>query len=156
MSDSTQATTLQDFLGQDCWSALTNPGNRQAVKAFSQTLVPPKEIRIRDSTYEILSFLEEGETEIDFQTLLARAKKLGDEWHPFSHVFLRENQAGIPPSLQNTQTFVFPHSTRRNEVLLLAWLGHGWCFKSITTDSKWNDRYRLIRRKVDKPKKAGG
>ncbi|MFA5128798.1 MAG: hypothetical protein WC445_02390 [Patescibacteria group bacterium] len=111
----------------------------------------PTEMTVGGRTYEILSFLREGEERVHGHTMVARAEKLGAYLGKEDCEFILAHQDEIPAALRGKIVFVFPdmrYPVGRECVAYLRWRGDRWYQYWGWLDVGWDDGARVLRRKA--------
>ena len=157
MTDFRKLAHLQEQLGEDRFNALISSDNTGKVKDFCDTLIAknpntlPTEIKVGDRTYEILTFLKDGEERIIGHEMVKRAKEMNAHLGQDDGQYLLDHQQDIPESLRGKVCFVFTDWRRPDDsgrvfyvywddgrwVGCWCWLGRGY----------WHVRDRVLRRK---------
>ncbi|MFA5128775.1 MAG: hypothetical protein WC445_02275 [Patescibacteria group bacterium] len=144
---------LQREIGDELFSALVSSDNTEAVREFAETLVKsslPTEMTIGGRTYEILSFLWEGETSVVGRVMVARAERLGANLGKEDCEFLLAHQDEVPAALRGKVVFVFPDwrfPVDRGLVACVRWHDDGWCQDWRWLGYDWGGGFRVLRRK---------
>ncbi len=144
---------LQREIGDELFAALVSPDNTAAVRKFAESLVKsalPSEITVGGRTYEILSFLREGETSVDSNTMVERAKEIGAHLGQEDGEFLLAHQNEIPAVLRDKIIFVFTdwrNPGDRERVACVDWDADCWYQDWVWLDDDWDGCYRVLRRK---------
>lgn len=110
----------------------------------------PTEITVGGRTYEILSFLREGEDCVPGCAMVARAEKVGANLRKEDCEFLLAHQDEIPPVLRSKIVFVFPgwrHPDAPGKVACLTWGGGSWYQFWHWLVYVWHGHGRVLRRK---------
>jgi hypothetical protein len=131
--------------------AMARPKVVAGIQRILSTL--PTEMTIAGRTYEILSFLKEGEKSVYGGVMVERAKEMNAHLGQEDCEFLLAHQNEIPPALRGEIEFVFPDLRGRDPAEdreFVACLGSddgGWYQGQPWLAGVWDDRVRLLRRK---------
>jgi hypothetical protein len=111
----------------------------------------PTEITLDGVTYEVLSFLQEGEDYVLDDMMVARAKEMGANLGEEDCVRFVKKQSDIPPVFRRRVQFAFPDyrdPIGRLHIACVYWGNGGWCQGWRRLDYDWDDGIRLLRRKA--------
>ena len=89
----------------------------------------PEELTIEDRTYELVSFLKEGESSVTGDIMVERAKELNASLGEEEGQYILERQDEIPEELQGKVYLVFPgwrYPANPLFVAYLSWSGYRW------------------------------
>lgn len=126
------AAHLAREIGDDAFAALVSSDNTDAVRAFANGLVKssfPVQMTVGGRTYDILTFLHEGENVVAGTTMVSRAKKMDASLGQEDGEHLLAHQDGIPVALQGKVVFVFTdwrHPGDPGHVAFVYWDGGRW------------------------------
>lgn len=141
---------LVEQIGEDGFAALISSDNTGKVKEFVMSLLKVITMLIGDRTYEVLSYLHEGETSISCKTMVARAKEMGVDGSEEAGRHLLENQADIPVEFRGKVVFVFPdwrHPDGSSLIACVYWDDDRWVLGWRWAGHRWRGDVRLLRRK---------
>lgn len=108
---------------------------------------PTNVFTIGDRTYELISFLKEGESSVSDNTMAERAKKLDANLGQKDGQFILERQDKIPEKFRMKFCLVFAdwrNSLRPQCVTRLIWDRHHWCAYWLWHGNDWGVRDRLV------------
>jgi len=155
MTDFRKLAHLQEQLGEDRFNALISSDNTGKVKDFCDTLIAknpkilPTEIKVGDRTYEILTFLKDGEESIVGHEMVERAKEMNAHLGQDDGQYLLDHQQDIPESLRGKVCFVFTDWRRpdgSDEVFCVCWSGDRWVRRwGWLGGDGWSDNGRVLR-----------
>ena len=144
---------LQREIGDEAFNALISSDNTEAVRQFAQGLVKkalPTEMTVGGRTYDILGFLEVGETSVVGHTMVGRAKKMNANLGQDDGEHILKHQDDIPTSLQGKVIFVFTdwrHPDFPEFAYCVYWDGGQWVRDWGWLGGSWDGHDRLLRRK---------
>ena len=145
-------TRLMEHLGDERFQALVDSTNTERVKELCDDLLksPPPAIMTLGRTYEILSFLKDGEGVVESAVMVERVKELGIDFGKEDCEYLIAHQAEIPIAFRGKINFIFPNwrnPSLSDYVALVRWNDSCWVLVWPRLVSDWSDRTRLLRRK---------
>ena len=141
---------LQEQLGDERFAALIYSGNTGKVKDFCDQLLKdtlPTTMTVGGRTYDILGFLEKGETSVVGSTMVERAKKMSAHLGEDDGQHLLDHQSEIPVALRG-MVFVFTDWRRPGgpgSVGCVDWGGGRWVLRWIWLDDDWRGGDRVLR-----------
>ncbi len=144
---------LKEQLGDERFAALIDSGNTGKVKEFCDQLLKdalPTTMTVGGRTYDILGFLEEGETSVVGSTMVVRAKEMSAHLGKDDGQHLLDHQEDIPEALRGKVAFVFTawrHPVNPENVAYVNWSGDRWVQNWNGLGSGWSGRDRVLRRK---------
>ena len=144
---------LQEQLGDERFAALIYSGNTGKVKDFCDQLLKdtlPTTMTVGGRTYDILGFLEKGETSVVGSTMVERAKKMSAHLGEDDGQHILNHQGDIPAALRGKVVFVFTdwrHPGDSENVACIHWNGVRWVRDWRMLDGVWGGGGRVLRRK---------
>lgn len=138
-----------DFPPRYGWLVLRRKAEKQAEPEL------PTEITVGGVTYEIFSFLREGEDYISGEAMVKRAKRMNANLGQEDCEFLLAHEDEIPVVLRNKVSFVFPDwrrlcdcEERVARVACVRWGNDGSWSQDWDYFHDWSRDFRLLRRKA--------
>jgi len=153
-SDILDFADLRTYLGKQRFRTLADDLNRSLVKEFADWLLNielPDSIVLPDGTYEVVSFLREGEESIDGELVLQRARELGANIGATDGEYLLRHQASIPAVFRKRVTFICTSwwsSREWGEVWFIMWddISNRWeKRRSVMHGHSYSSNMRLLR-----------
>lgn len=153
------AAHLQRELGDELFSALVSSDNTGKVRDFAETLMKPivpavailpTEMTVGNVTYEILSFLKEGEESVKGNVMVERAKEMNANLGQEDCQHILNHQSDIPSELRGKALFVFTDWRRPGDsegVAYVGWNGGRWVQNWYWLGDDWYGNVRVLRRK---------
>ncbi len=124
----------------------------QVVRGEAEVKTPelPTEITVGGVTYEVLSFLREGETSVRGDVMVERAKEMRANLGEEDGQRFLEHWQDIPPVLDGEVEFIFTDWRKpddREGVVCVRWFGDRWVQSWDWLDLGWVNSCRVLRRK---------
>lgn len=152
------AAHLLRELGEDLFNALISSDNTGKVREFAKTLLKqtgapsilPTEMIVGGVTFEILSFLKEGEDSVTGKTMVNRSKEMNASLGEEDCQHIIEHQSDIPVELRDGVAFVFTdwrHLGAPEDVAYVDWRCDRWVRNWGLLDEGWKGLDRVLRRK---------
>ncbi len=110
--------------------------------------VLPKKIVVGDRTYEVFSYLRDGE-KWDYHTMVERAKEVDAHLGQDDGEYLLDYQGDIPVVFRERVAFFFTgwsHPAYYNGLCYIIWSGDKWVKRCHEVSFWWLNRGRVLRR----------
>jgi hypothetical protein len=151
--DSCAMAHFLEQLGDERFAALIDSANIGKVKELCDALVKsglPTEMTIEGRSYDILGFLQEGETSVVGHTMVERAEDMSANLGQDDGKHILKHQGQIPASLRGNVVFVFTGWRRAGfseDVYCVFWELDGWVDGLTWIGGDWGGSFRVLRRK---------
>jgi len=144
---------LLEQLGDERFAVLIDSTNTGKVKELCDALVEsalPTEMTIEGRTYDILSFLREGETSVVRHEVVTRAKGMSAHLGQDDGEHILRHQGQIPAILRDRAVFFFTgwsHPSDSRSIYYLCWNGECWVLDWLWLGTQLAHNDRFLRRK---------